>query len=99
MKGYSFSILTPLLGACAAIPQETGTLEGHVTMGPMLPAVQEWLVEPTPTPEAHNERQIVIYARGGTTEVARAQIAAGGDYRVTLPVGVYVVDINHEGMD
>jgi len=75
------------------------TLEGHVTIGPLVPVVREGEPEPTAAPEVYASRQIVIYAQDGRTEIARVQIDANGNYRVTLPVGTYVVDINHVGID
>ena len=78
---------------------ETGVLEGHVTVGPLSPVVQEGVPEPTPAPEVYAERKIVIYAEDGQQEVTRVDIDASGNYRVTLPVGVYVVDISHLGVD
>jgi hypothetical protein len=78
---------------------ETGVLEGHVTVGPLSPVVEAGVPEPTPAPEVYAERKIVIYAEDGQPEVARVDIDDSGHYRVTLPVGVYVVDINHLGID
>ena len=65
----------------------------------MLPAMREGLTEPTPAPEAYAVRQIVIYAEDGKREITRAQIDADGHYRATLPVGIYVADINHGRME
>ncbi|MEW6402540.1 MAG: hypothetical protein AB1649_12125 [Chloroflexota bacterium] len=78
---------------------ETGVLEGHVTVGPLSPVVQAGVPEPTPAPEVYAERKIVIYAEDGQQEVTRVDIDGSGNYRVTLPVGVYGVDINHLGVD
>jgi len=91
--------LTFVIISCAPGPQETGTLEGHVTIGPLVPVVREGEPEPTPAPEVYASRQIVIYAQDGRTEITRVQIDAKGNYRVTLPVGTYVVDINRIGID
>ena len=55
--------------------------------------------EPTPAPKVYAARAIVIYARSGHTEVARAQIDANGDFEVKLAPGTYVVDINRAGID
>ena len=88
-----------LLASCAPPPRETGVLQGHVTIGPLVPVVREGEPEPTPAPEVYATRQIVIYAEDGRTEVTRVQIDAQGNYRVTLPVGTYMVDINHVGID
>lgn len=78
---------------------ESGVLEGHVTVGPLSPVVQAGVPEPTPAPEVYAERKIVIYAEDGQQEVVRVDIDGSGNYRVSLPVGVYVVDINHLGID
>ena len=88
-----------LLASCTPPPRETGVLQGHVTIGPLVPVVREGEPEPTPAPEVYANRQMVIYAVDGQTEVTRVQIDAQGNYRVTLPVGTYVVDINHVGID
>jgi len=88
-----------LVASCVPVPGETGVLQGHVTIGPLVPVVQEGVPEPTPGPEVYASRQIVIYASDGQTEVARVQIDGKGNYRVELAVGTYVVDINHAGID
>jgi hypothetical protein len=100
MKRLLFTtMLILLVSACTAVVHETGTLQGHVTIGPMLPAMREGLTEPTPAPEAYAVRQIVIYAENGKREIARAQIDSDGNYEIELPAGTYVVDINHAGVD
>ena len=100
IKIILYSILLLLaLSACSLIPQETGILEGQVTIGPLMPAVQVGVPEPTPAPEVYAAREIVIYKKNGTTEVTRLQIDATGWYRGELPVGTYVVDINRLGID
>lgn len=91
--------LVLLLVACVAQPQETGTLEGHVTIGPLIPVSQAGVPDPTPAPEVYAARQIVILTADGQREVARVQVGPDGTYRVTLPVGSYLVDINHIGID
>ena len=88
-----------LLASCTPPPRETGVLQGHVTIGPLVPVVQEGVPEPTPAPEVYASRQMVIHAEDGQTEVTRVQIDGKGNYRVELPVGTYVVDINHAGID
>ncbi len=87
------------LFACAPIPQEYGTLEGQVTIGPLQPVLQEDEVEPTPAPEVYAAREIVVFKENGKTEFARVSIGPNGSYRAELPVGIYVVDINQIGID
>ena len=99
MRKIWVALLALFSVACGLVPQETVVLEGRVTVGPALPAICEGIPEPTPDPRVYASREIVIYAENGRREVARTQIDAAGNYRVTLPVGTYLVDINHIGMD
>jgi hypothetical protein len=104
MKRYLFHSILFFLGAltifaCSRSPQVFGTLEGHVTIGPLVPVVREGESEPTPAPEVYEAREIVIFEENGKTEVIRLGIDANGNYRAELPVGIYVVDINHIGID
>lgn len=96
---FVVSLAAALLSACTQTPQAFGTLEGHVTIGPLAPVVREGEAEPTPDPEVYAARQVVVFMPDGETEVARLQIDADGMYRVELPVGFYMVDINHAGID
>ena len=65
--GRYFLILTILtlgvssLFACAQIPQEYGTLEGQVSIGPLQPVHQEGEVEPTPAPEVYAAREVDVF--------------------------------------
>jgi len=86
-------------GSCAQAPRQSGILKGHVSIGPLLPVQRVGEVEPTPSPEIYKDREIVIYLKDGKTEFARLKLDDHGDYRATLPVGTYVVDINHLGID
>jgi hypothetical protein len=94
-----FALLLLALSACSFGPQEYGTLEGQVAIGPLVPVVREGEEAPTPAPEVYAAREIVVYKKNGKTEVSRLQIDATGWYRGQLPVGVYVIDINHLGID
>jgi hypothetical protein len=88
-----------ILYACAQKPSEIGIIEGHVSIGPLVPVVRLGEVEPTPDPIVYEEREVVIYEQNGETEVARLEIDGKGNYRAELPVGTYMVDINHLGID
>ncbi len=98
-KRTFFISLSILLFACQVAPAPKGILKGHVSIGPIQPAIQEGVPEPTPNPEMYAARQIVIFDQRGRKEVARASINAAGDYEIALPAGTYVVDINHSGID
>lgn len=87
------------LFACTQGPQEFGVLEGHVTIGPLVPVLREGEEEPTPAPEVYAAREVVIFEEDGKREFIRLKIDAKGNYRAELPVGTYVVDINRIGID
>lgn len=99
MRRLVLVVLALLAASCTPVPPEPGTLEGHVTIGPLVPVVREGEPEPTPAPEVYASRQIVIYGKDGRGEITRVQIDAKGNYRVELPAGTYVVDINRIGID
>ena len=88
-----------ILSSCTPTPQQFGTLEGHVSIGPLSPVVIAGEPEPTPSPEIYQGREIVIYLEDGKTEFARLKLDDQGNYRAELPVGTYIVDINHAGID
>lgn len=95
----SIIILLLFAATCSVTPKETGVLEGHVTIGPLVPVVQEGVPEPTPAPEVFALRKIVVLRESDGKEVAELEIDQEGNYRGELPVGTYVVDINHLGID
>lgn len=88
-----------LLFACQVAQTPEGILKGHVSIGPIQPAIQDGVLESTPNPEMYAARQIVLFDQSGRREIARASINAVGDYEVRLPVGIFTVDISHSGID
>lgn len=96
---FLFLFLVFLLAACTPAVQEVGILEGHVTIGPLVPVVQEGVPEPTPAPEVFTARQIVVVRERDGKEVVRLSIDGQGNYSGELPAGTYIVDINHLGVD
>jgi len=98
MRRFLFFALL-LLAACTSSPHSTGTLAGHVDIGPLTPVEQVGVPTPTPAPEVYAARQVVIYAADGRTEIIRVAINAKGEYQVMLAAGTYWVNINPSGMD
>ena len=92
-------IILILVSACNHGRREYGTLEGQVTIGPLVPVVREGEEEPTPAPEVYAAREIVVYKKDGATEVTRLEIGPDGYYWGELPLGIYVIDINRIGID
>lgn len=87
------------LASCNPGPQEVGVLEGHVTLGPLEPAMREGEESPTPAPEVYASREIIVYQSDGKSEFTRLAIGPDGEYSAELPVGMYVIDIHRFGMD
>ncbi len=85
--------------ACGLGPKEYGVLEGQVTIGPLVPAVQVGDSDPSPAPEVYAAREIVVFKANGVTDFTRLQIDSNGRFKAQLPVGTYVVDINRIGID
>lgn len=88
-----------LVVGLAGCRKEEGWLGGRVTIGPLAPVAQAGAAEPTADPAVYAARQVVVFDAKSGAEVLRAGIDTSGQYRVALPVGSYVVDINHAGID
>jgi hypothetical protein len=80
-----------LVAACSSAGQETGTLTGHVTIGPLQPVQRQGEPEPTPGPEVYAAWKIVVYTPDMRKEVARASIDDEGNYTMELRPGTYTV--------
>lgn len=81
-----------LFAACG--PGDTGTLQGKVSLVPVVSAGE---VPPTPSPAEFAARQIVVKEGNGLTEVMRADLDPEGNYSVVLLEGLYTIDITHDG--
>lgn len=92
-------LVTVLVLTAGCARNDTGTLEGQVTIGPLVPVLQEGQPQPTPRPEDYGAREIVVLYGNGVGEVARASIDPQGFYRIMLLPGLYQIDINHAGTD
>jgi hypothetical protein len=74
MKLLLLLILLLFSAACARQPAETGILEGHVSVGPLDPVMQEGVSESTPSPAIYTGRKIVIFSEDGQEEVTQVDI-------------------------
>ena len=104
MKQLPFYIIVlflygAVLAGCGQQAQALGSIAGRVSVGPLAPVALAGAAEPAAAPEVYADRQIVIFAADGQTEVARLALDGHGNYHGDLPVGTYVVDINHLGLD
>lgn len=76
--------------------QETGTLTGNVSIGPLCP-VEPCSIAPERIAAAYAARPITISAPSGTL-VTRFTADPVTGYSVSLSPGTYVVDIPHQGI-
>jgi hypothetical protein len=89
--------LVIILGACAGASQQSGVLEGKVSIGPITPVQQ---ITPVPTqPGVYAARKVLIYDRYHSQLIETVSLDDNGNYHVGLAAGTYVVDINHAGID
>ena len=84
--------------SCSSTPAETGILHGIVSIGPLVPVEQEGVTYEVPC-EVYEARKIMIYKQNGSDLVEEVNIDCDGRYRVELTPGIYIVDINHIGID
>jgi hypothetical protein len=77
--------------------QDTGILEGNLTIGPICPVERPGIPCPVPC-EAYQARKILIYDKSGTKLLQQVNIDCDGHYRVELKAGEYMVDVNHVGI-
>ena len=80
------------LAACGG--EKTGTLNGTVTLKPVISAGE---IAPTPSPAEFAARQVLILEGNGIGEVMRADIDDIGHYSALLLPGLYTIDITHDG--
>ena len=87
-----------LLAGCSSVTPEYGTLEGKVTIGPITPVEQPGSPPPIPC-NVYEARKVIIYDENDTNQMKVVDLDCGGTYLVELEPGVYIVDINHTGID
>jgi hypothetical protein len=93
----SFSLLSCAQG------NSGGILKGTVTVGPIFPVERPGENRPV-SDGVFKARQIIIYNAGRTIELQKLPLqqidsSNKATYSVQLQPGVYIVDINHSGID
>lgn len=78
--------------------ENSGILQGIVTIGPITPVERPGEKPPIP-PEVYEARKIMIYDRSGRTLIQQIDIDSEGRYVAHLKPGTYTIDINRIGMD
>lgn len=86
---------------CSSGSQASGTLTGHVDIGPLQPVERVGVPQPTPSPAMYAAWRIVVLSQDGKREIARGEIDSSGHYQIKLPDGKYLVTakpVNGEGL-
>lgn len=86
-----------LLSKQEKIENESSTIKGKVSIGPICLVEREGVPCPVP-PEAYSSREIVVYKSDGKTEVARSAINKDGTYSFSLKPGSYILDTARKGI-
>lgn len=81
-----------LAGAASINAGPTGSVEGHVKI--ISPKEVE-LADGTPSAENHADYPLVILSRDQQQEVAHVTADENGNYRIALPPGNYVLDVQN----
>jgi hypothetical protein len=95
IAGYVFLILAGRSAANDAVPP--GFVEGHVKIVSLKPVeLADGKVEKG-TAETYSEYPLIIFSQDGQKEIARVIADKDGNYRVALPPGDYILDVQGRG--
>jgi hypothetical protein len=76
---------------------DSGSVGGHVTIGPFCPV--ERLNQPcNPPADAYTSREAIVYAVNGVTIEARTHLDGNGNYKMALSPGKYLIQIAPAGI-
>ncbi len=77
--------------------KDSGTLQGNMTIGPICPVEQ--VGHPcNPTPQMYAAHQVFVYNSSRTKLITTLIPDAQGNFSASLPVGTYLVDVQHQGV-
>ena len=93
-----FFLFLAFLSGCAhqSMPSDTksGSIEGQVTIGPLRPGpVRVDQPEPEVPPELFASHKIVVLSQDGKTTILESKLDSKGNYKVDVPAGTYLVDV------
>ena len=74
-----------------AAPQ--GFMEGHLTIVPPGVVEPDNMPRPQISPQSYSEYHLIVWSQDRKKEIAQITTDANGNYRVALPPGVYILDV------
>jgi hypothetical protein len=84
----------PMLAETASIEAATqGFVEGHLKIVSMRAVEPDEMPQSTVAPETYSQYPLIILSRDQKKEVTRITADKGGNYRVALPPGSYILDV------
>jgi hypothetical protein len=107
MKRNTLFIIVIVLGLLLFVgcscESEKGLLQGKVSIGPISPVEQPGQTT-TIRCDVYDVRKIMIYDKNRTNLIKQIDIDCNSEenyarYRVELEPGIYIIDINHIGID
>ncbi len=76
-------------------PSASGIVQGTMSIGPICPVEQAG--HPcNPTPQMYAAHQVFVYASDRSKKIATLTPDAQGNFTITLPIGMYLVDVKHQ---
>jgi hypothetical protein len=87
-------IFLMLAGTASIKAAPQGFMEGHLKIV-VIRAVEPDNM-PQPAPETYAEYPLIILSQDGKREIARLTADKSGNYRVALPPGAYILDVQKE---
>jgi hypothetical protein len=90
-----WSVIILICGPPSGIAASTGFLEGHLKI---ILSKEVELADGTPAPvtaETYTNYPLVVLSQDRKTEVMRVTADGNGNYRVELPPGDYILDVQH----
>lgn len=78
--------------------ENSGIIQGLVSIEPITPVEKPGEKPPVP-PEVYEARKIMVYDKSGKNLIKQIDIDGEGRYVANLKPGIYIIDINHIGID
>ena len=90
------SLLLLFIVGCIQTSKKDGTLEGKITIGPLCP-VERFPPDPAckPSQETYDAYQVAVWTLDKKTMIAEIKPNLDGNYKIELPEGNYVVDLEN----
>ncbi len=91
---YLIFCCVPLLFAASINAAPQGVLEGHLSIvSPREVGASDDMPRQIVAPETYAKYPLIILSQDGNKEVARLTADEDGNYRIALPPGAYVLDV------